>query len=631
MTQPSEVLSLISTTSNALMGFAFTSAWTMMFWFLAMEPNGIPITDLHRFTKGAGSAWGAIKSIHKRGSFMISLACILVTVSSIGRGPLMQKVLSVETTDRIIPGSMDLYIRPAVTDGWGGVLIEQGNTSVSRFSDGFAQAVQAFQAKIPIEIPDIEPCEKCNLTVQALGFNARNCTQRRNYYKINERTMHAIIVDEHPRGNTTFFEVAISRTRAYELDDWSVEHPGWEPNSDKEWDFSALNVTILRKESDACEGYTVVHECRLVPAVVEYQLFTDGANVTLASNNWREDKVVKELMYRDSRIDGEKNTIHPLRVFGDELMGGKSQVVVNSAPGAYQQNYNRGLSPYLYARKPEPNSSYPWCHGTFADPFDDIMNAYRELGLRLSILEGAELRKEEARILEAKKNFLLKELGTIKQTNLTYVSTKTRVHYRLHRTELGIAVVVAILGPLATVVLLFWHAHKAMGSGTWKLGRDVSMSPLELANAFFGGSPQYTCTGGMSSTGGSSSGSVTPTSPQSDSSTSSATVNGDRDGYCRPLHHRPADTLADILRGCSSNASADEIVEYIEERAGGGGSDSSKSSSLRKRVPRVQYGVDEQTGRLGFVVQEPMEGFGDGEGVGWRKVSVRPPVKGEEL
>lgn len=45
-------------------------------------------------------------------------------------------------------------------------MIERGNSSVSRFSVGFAQAVQEFQAKMPIMLIDAPPCNNCTLTVQ---------------------------------------------------------------------------------------------------------------------------------------------------------------------------------------------------------------------------------------------------------------------------------------------------------------------------------------------------------------------------------------------------------------------------------------------------------------------------------
>ncbi|CCC14427.1 unnamed protein product [Sordaria macrospora k-hell] len=424
---------------------------------------------------------------------------------------------------------------PNITDSWGGTMIERGNSSVSRFSVGFAQAVQEFQAKTPIMLIDAPPCNNCTLTVQALGFNVRNCTERKRRYIIPEcHVDDPSDYDGGPRDpfrNATFFEVAITRIAAHEEEDRS----------------SALNVTVLRKASEACNDHTVIREYKVVPSTVEYKLFMNGQKVTFAYNNWTDDKLIQEVNYKNENVgsEGDCNTIHPLVVFGSQLMRGKSEFIRTSEN--YMQNHNTGLTPYLYARSPSTNIS-AGCWGTFDDPFDDIINAY------------------------------------------------------------------------------------PMGSGFWRLGRDVSLSPLELANAFFGGggsvgggggAPRWMRqTDGVLSSEGISSGTLTPTSPQSDSSKSSVTVNGsDSGGYHQQQHLQH--TLANILTGCSSNASADQIVKHIEKRAWA--FNQADYWFDKKRIPRVQYGVDDQTGRLMFFIHGPRDGEDR------KRAMVRPPVKGEKF
>lgn len=324
---------------------------------------------------------------------------------------------------------------------------------------------------------------------------------------------------------------------------------------------------------------------------------------------------------RDREINN--NTIHPLRVFGNELMGGKSELAIDKNNN--QQNYNYGLTPYLYGRPPK-DKQYQWCHGTFADPFDDIMNAYRELGLRLSIREAAEKKRQADAFLAEGKTVEARWLGKNVQEKISYVSTRHRVHYAVDKLGLAIAVVFSVLGPAATLVLLFWQCSQAMGDGLWKLGREVSRNPLELANAFYtagsgggGGVPRWMKQQAdglhMGSKGPGSSGCVTPTSPSatSDSSKSSATVTVTEGEVS--LHPQRI-TLSTIFASCSSNANADQIVEHIKERANklhGNGSVSpnsgEKDDDWIEKVPRVQYGVDEYTGRLMIVVMEPSKGY----------------------
>ena len=336
--------------------------------------------------------------------------------------------------------------------------------------------------------------------------------------------------------------------------------------------------------------------------------------------------------YKNENVgsEGDRNTIHPLVVFGSQLMGGKSEFIRTSEN--YMQNHNTGLTPYLYARSPSTNIS-AGCWGTFDDPFDDIINAYRELGLRLSIREAGEKWDEVDRLREAGNESSADALmDMITQYGMSYTDTGVRTHYVLHQRELVIAVIVSVLGPLLTFLLLMWQWYRAMGSGFWRLGRDVGLSPLELANAFFGGggrvgggggAPRWMRqTDGVLSSEGISSGTLTPTSPQNDSSKSSVIVNGsDSGGYHQQQHLQH--TLVNILTECSSNASADQIVKHIGKRAWA--FNQADYWFDKKRIPRVQYGVDDQTGRLMFFIHGPRDGEDR------KSAMVRPPVKGEKF
>ena len=86
------------------------------------------------------------------------------------RSYLIQSVISVGTDDWKVEGVIDLQINANVTDDWAGTMATISNTSVAKFSDGFAQVVREFQAKTPIEIPNAQPCENCSLTVQVSGY-----------------------------------------------------------------------------------------------------------------------------------------------------------------------------------------------------------------------------------------------------------------------------------------------------------------------------------------------------------------------------------------------------------------------------------------------------------------------------
>jgi len=99
------------------------------------------------------------------------------------------------------------------------------------------------------------------------------------------------------------------------------------------------------------------------------------------------------------------------------------------------------------------------CGATFDDPMDDIINSYREIALRMSVEEAANMAREGKQISQ----------------NIEFASELVTVQYGLSVPNLAVAVVVSLIGPIATLGL-FW--------GWWRLGRPFSMSPLEIANAF---------------------------------------------------------------------------------------------------------------------------------------------------
>ncbi|KAJ4402436.1 hypothetical protein N0V85_005306 [Neurospora sp. IMI 360204] len=106
--------------------------------------------------------------------------------------------------------------------------------------------------------------------------------------------------------------------------------------------------------------------------------------------------------------------------------------------------FRKGLASYIYYNE-DPRDS-KGCSPTFDDPMDDILKTFRELVLRLAIVD----------------------------VTVPYRSHQVRVLYAAQIPALVLATVISLLGPLATI-FLFW--------GWWNLGRDFSMNPLELVNA----------------------------------------------------------------------------------------------------------------------------------------------------
>lgn len=240
------------------------------------------------------------------------------------------------------------------------------------------------------------------------------------------------------------------------------------------------------------------------------------------------------------------NTLIPLLQLGQSLWNaevktGTTQVSYDdnddsSPPELVEWNVDRSqLLAYMFYAGSGKNNP---CDESYDDPMDFLINSYREIALRMSIQAAL-------------------ENGTTQ--HVEYTSHQLQAQYAASATALTIAVVISLLGPLATLIL-FWN--------WWKLGRSFSMSPLELANAILGQELQ-SCAG--------------------------TTTGNDHELK-----------LSGMFADCSGNISADKLASHITKKA--------YKSEKETGEPMLQYGVLESTGRLAFAfansgnVRKPKDG-----------------------
>ena len=155
----------------------------------------------------------------------------------------------------------------------------------------------------------------------------------------------------------------------------------------------------------------------------------------------------------------------------------------------------------------------------------DILNAFREVGLRMSVAAaaagGADAPPDRLAALP------------YSQT-VGYMSQRVGVVYRADRASLVLAVIISLLGPVATFAL-FW--------GWWALGRQFSLSPMEVVNAFY-----------------------RPPQPQPQPMPSSLSSSGDDDQAQQQGYY----DAVRVLSGCNGNATAEEVVAHVQEARNGG-------------------------------------------------------------
>ncbi|KAK4449802.1 hypothetical protein QBC34DRAFT_437868 [Podospora aff. communis PSN243] len=450
--QPGVLLAYTSTIANALLAIAFAEAVVIAFWTRALR--GVPMSSFHHNWGSGTSVVGVLKALMNGRAFMISSVSILVAVTTLLRGPLMQRASFVQTEVLSVPGNIDLQMTYNITPDWAAVTFDRGHAELT-FRSNFSKVIRAYQARSPVAIPGAE-CDNCTLTLPAFGFRIECSTGQSRHYNFSTIGFPSF------RPDVTTFESTVTRHFV------SVAEP------------QSINVTVMRRtEPDVCEGNFPVQSCLLTPARVTYELLLNAGNVSFKTNSWRSDSV-GELLNLNGGDVGGSTTIRALQFFGSIQYDSISNTTFGGGIGWTTNTAGLLGNTYAYDSKTSSCGS----NVAYNDPMDDILNAYRELALRISVAAAAEGRPVGA------DDTGMSQFEPYSQ-NVAYTSELVRIQYAADRRNLAVAVVISLLGPVATLVL-FW--------GWWQLGRSFSLSPLEIANAF--GAPNgFLASGGSNASG----------------------------------------------------------------------------------------------------------------------------------
>lgn len=98
----------------------------------------------------------------------IQTVSILVTITALLRGPLMQRASYVQVVGVSQNSTIDLPVNYNISSLWGGKMSGLGSDYmelVEQFSPGFSDVVRDYLDKAPIRIPGAH-CENCTLTIK---------------------------------------------------------------------------------------------------------------------------------------------------------------------------------------------------------------------------------------------------------------------------------------------------------------------------------------------------------------------------------------------------------------------------------------------------------------------------------
>ncbi|CAH0051568.1 unnamed protein product [Clonostachys solani] len=294
--------------------------------------------------------------------------------------------------------------------------------SVNALTSNFSQVVQDFTNRKNIRL-SLEGCKgTCSGTFVTTGFDV-SCTKGGKDYDMNIKT----------GGNATIGSIAISSNTIYRA--------------------GVITVMTTHKADSADKGKLITTNCTLQSAQVKYPFNYTNGIIALGGASSSVDEIVNhttKLVYPNMETAG---LMKQPSIFGGiaYALGSIYNSEVRVYSSANLAIMGSGLMTYTYRNFTDEelgSKSMRWI-----DPMPAILDAIREVTFRTAIAFSDPSAQQ-----------------TIQGSQLRTIN-KYKIDLRFFGGTLG------IIGFSTLAVVILFH-------GFWRLGRPVSMSPLEIATAF---------------------------------------------------------------------------------------------------------------------------------------------------
>ncbi|KAK4113134.1 hypothetical protein N656DRAFT_644140 [Canariomyces notabilis] len=127
--QPGVLLAYMSTIANALLAIAFAEAVVIGYWARALR--GVPLSNLHYNWSGGTGMKEALIALSRGRAVFVSTVCLLVAITSLLRGPLMQRSSHVRTETILNTGNITLRLGHNVDPDAAGYTEDRGRSVFS--------------------------------------------------------------------------------------------------------------------------------------------------------------------------------------------------------------------------------------------------------------------------------------------------------------------------------------------------------------------------------------------------------------------------------------------------------------------------------------------------------------------
>ncbi|KAK4667387.1 hypothetical protein QC763_308770 [Podospora pseudopauciseta] len=464
---PPVLLAIFSTVANALIQVALVRGAAITWWYLAMRPARQSfVQDIHWRWAAAGGIVDAVESILRRGLSKTAVACSFATIVAIN-APLLQRAVGVRTREDFRAGVQigPVYAAPRLPQGFGAVAL--GRYKELSPAKNFSEVMGEYFSRSPMMIQS----DRVNITgeytteITAVGYRfdctAENTTRLPSYSEVDEGYQYytglganvfvsSPVYSEKPKDlwNAKFVATLLKNL----LREVDTRKDGRQFFYDAVWKPEQGCI-------DATHGIEVrSRNCDIYPAVVKYPITISNNTIKLRPSP---SPLNDELVSLETFDEAMEDTNRASSTHGGLalLLNHRFSANYTIRPVTPMQDNHRwdALSEGYFAYEMAATAADEVnCNRRFKDPGPIIYEAVRELALRSALRAVNTSDPEHKLMLE----------GEQTETVAVFVANMAFLYG---------AVAVTVLATVAVMPLYY---------GFWKLGREVSMSPLEVAKAF---------------------------------------------------------------------------------------------------------------------------------------------------
>ncbi|KAL9070886.1 MAG: hypothetical protein Q9157_005662 [Trypethelium eluteriae] len=465
--QPTVYLAILTAIGNSAIRLAAIQGAMVVWWSYAMR--GTTYLQLYYDWKMSFGAFGAISAGRRTNFIAIASFCAALVVVD---GPLLQRASSVSLKVPGTPVELQALLAPEIPAHFTGVmLVNDQNAPVGvpgaavDFSNDFLSTFRNYTAGVEMS-QTISGCPgECLATVQAAALSLVSCNSTSS--PINFTTpfsaeeQAAFDDDETVPYNRTAFNIAIYETLDEVGDERIVLYYG------------ATDAAV----SKSCVGHYIKNYCQFAPGIAEYDVRISNNTITFVEPP-SNPKMLQ--LANNTRITNETIIQENLRVNANNLktaLGGIAAAgatnfytfvgLVPSSPGhnPFTTTYDRFA--FDMTTNYEAWDNQTDCAPAWKDTTQQILTTLNELMFRTSIYTAATFNES-----------YLKSLIDEGLNVSTTVHGKRIDPVNVFQVNYYYYLAAALIEFLAAfVIFIAFH-------GWWRLGRDVSFSPLEIAKAF---------------------------------------------------------------------------------------------------------------------------------------------------